>query len=154
MVTTQTADNVLKSYYLGAISEQIDHKTNPFLARIKKTTADVYGRDVRKVIKLGINGGIGAGTEDGDLPSATGNNYVELVAPLKNLYGKIEITDKAIRASQNNEGAFVNLLNDEMEGLVKASAFNLGRMIFGSSSGTLGTVSAESTGSTDRKSVV
>ena len=38
MVTTQTADNVLKSYYLGAISEQIDHKTNPFLARITAET--------------------------------------------------------------------------------------------------------------------
>lgn len=148
MVTTQTADSVLKSYYLGAIAEQIDQKTNPFLARIKKTNADIYGRDIRKVIKLGINGGIGAGTEEGNLPSATGNNYVELVAPLKNLYGKIEITDKAIRASQNNEGAFVNLLNDEMEGLVKASSFNLGRMLFGASSGTLATVTVDSAGST------
>ena len=35
---------------------------------------------------------------------------------LKKLYGTIEISDKAIRASRTSAGAFVNLLNAEMEG--------------------------------------
>lgn len=56
------------------------------------------------------------------------------------MYGTVEISDKAIRASANNEGAFVNLLNDEMEGLVKSSSFNFGRMLFGDGSGKLATV--------------
>ena len=88
-----------------------------------------------------MNGGIGAGTEDGDLPTATGNNYGQFVTTLKNLYGVIEITDKAVRASENNEGAFVSLLNSEMEGLIKSSTFNFGRMLFGDGSGKLATVS-------------
>jgi hypothetical protein len=56
------------------------------------------------------------------------------------LYGTIEISDKAIRASANNEGAFVNLLNDEMQSLVKSASFNFGRMLFGDGTGKLGMV--------------
>lgn len=142
MVTTQTADNVLKSYYLDAIAEQLDKSANPLLAAIRKTTQDVSGRDVRKAVRYGVNGGVGAGTEEGNLPSAGGNRYAQFVSTLKNLYGTIEITDKAIRASQNSAGAFVDLLNDEMDGLLQSSAFNFGRMLYGDGSGKLATVSA------------
>ena len=126
MVTTATADNALKSYYLGVVSDQLNFAVNPLLARIRQTTSDVWGKDVRKLVRVGVNGGVGAGTEDGELPSAGGNRYAQFVATLKNLYGTIEISDKAIRASANNEGAFVSLLNDEMDGLVKSSAFHHG----------------------------
>ena len=140
-VNLTNADNALKSVYLDAISEQLNYNVNPFLAAIKKSTNDVWGKEVRKLAIYGMNGGIGAGTEDGDLPTATGNNYGQFVTTLKNLYGVIEITDKAVRASENNEGAFVNLLNSEMEGLIKSSTFNFGRMLFGDGSGKLATVS-------------
>ena len=142
MITTETADSALKSYYLGAVSEQLDKSVNPLLAQIKKTTSDVWGKDVRKAVRFGVNGGIGAGSETGALPSASSNSYAQFVAPLKNLYGVIEISDKAIRASQHAEGAFVNLLNDEMDGLVKSSSFNFGRMLFGDGTGKLATITA------------
>ena len=137
MVTMETADNALKSYYLGAVTEMLNTAANPLLAQIKQSTADVWGKDVRRVVRYGVNGGIGAGTEAGDLPSASGNNYLTFVSTLKNLYGTIEISDKAMRASANNEGAFVNLLNDEMDGLVKSASFNFGRMLFGDGTGLL-----------------
>lgn len=140
MVTTQTADNALKSFYLDAVSDALNTTVNPFLAQIKQSTSDVTGKDVRKLVRYGVNGGIGAGTEAGDLPTAGGNNYVQFVSTLKNLYGTIEISDKAIRASANNEGAFVDLLNDEMQALVRSSAFNFGRMLYGDGSGVIATV--------------
>ncbi len=139
-VNLKSADLALKSYYLDAIAEQLNFKTNPLLAAIKQSTEDIYGKDVRKVTSYGINGGIGAGTEDGDLPKACGNLYGQMVATLKNLYGTIEISDKAIRVSENNSGAFVSLLNAEMEGLIKSSSLNFGRMLFGSGDGVLGEV--------------
>lgn len=146
MVTTQSADSVLKSYYLGVVADQLNKEANPLLARIRQTTSDVWGRDVRKAVRVGVNGGVGAGTEEGALPAAGGNRYAQFVSTLKNLYGTIEISDKAIRASQSNEGAFVNLLNDEMEGLVKSSAYNFGRMLFGDGSGKLATITAGASG--------
>ena len=136
-INLSTADNALKSYYLDAISEQLNFNANPFLAQIKQTTKDVYGKEVRKVVSYGINGGIGAGSEDGALPKSGNNNYKYMVSTLKNLYGTIEISDKAIRASASDSGALVNLLEAEMEGLVKASSFNLSRMLFGDGSGIL-----------------
>lgn len=146
MVTTETADKALKSFYLDAVSEALNLNVNPLLAQIKQSVADVWGKDVRKLVRYGINGGIGAGTETGALPAAGGNNYVQFVSSLKNLYGTIEISDKAIRASANNEGAFVNLLNDEMQSLVRSSAFNFGRMLYGDGSGKLCAVSAVASG--------
>ncbi len=140
MVTTQTADNVLKSYYLGAVADQLNKSVNPFLAKIKQTASDVWGRDVRKAVRVGVNGGIGAGTETGALPTASGNRYEQFVSALKNLYGTIEISDKAIRSSASNEGAFVDLLNDEMQSLVESASCNFGRMLFGDGSGAIAKV--------------
>lgn len=138
MATTITnAENALKTYYLDAISSQLNDYVNPFFAAIEKSTTDVWGKEVKKLAISGINGGIGAGSEDGDLPQSNSNKYVQLTSTLKNLYGVIEISDKAIRASENNAGAFVSLLNSEMEGLIKASKLNFSRMLFGDSSGRL-----------------
>ena len=142
MVTLQSAENALKTVYLGVVSNQLNTNANPLLGKIKQTSKDVWGKEVRKLAPYGINGGIGAGAETDALPQAAGNNYVQFISDLKNLYGKIELSDKAIRASQNNVGAFVNLLNDEMEGLIKASSFNFGRMLFGDGTGLLATISA------------
>ena len=146
MVTLQTADNALKSAYLDVVSEQLNYNVNPFLAKIKRTAENVVGKDVRQVIRFGVNGGVGVGDETGDLPKANGNLYDQICVPLKNLYGTIEISDKAVRASENNTGAFVNLLNAEMDGLIKASSINLGRMLFGRQDGYLGEVIERTTG--------
>lgn len=140
MVTIETADNALKSYYLDAVKDVLDYKINPFLAKLEHSSVDVTGKDVRKLVRVGISGGIGAGTETGNLPTSRTAQRVQLVSSLKNLYGTLEISDKAIRASANNEGAFVNLLNEEIETLIKGASFHFGRMLFGDGSGYLAKV--------------
>lgn len=147
MVTLETANNALKEVYLGVLSNQLNTSINPLLTRINQTTSDVWGKEIRKVAPYGINGGIGAGKEDGDLPNPAENNYEQFVLSLKNLYGKLEISDKAIRASENSSGAFVNLLTSEMEGLIKASSFNFGRMLYGDGTGKLATILTNTTNS-------
>lgn len=137
MVTLSTAQDALKIVYLGVLTDQLNIKSNPLLAKINQTSNGVSGKEIRKLAPYGINGGVGAGTEEGNLPKANGNKYVQFTSTLKNLYGTIEISDKAIRASENTAGAFVNLLNAEMEGLIKASNFNLSRMLYGDGSGKL-----------------
>jgi hypothetical protein len=147
MVTLQTADKALKNFYLDAISRELDGKVSPFLSKIEKTTANVVGKGVTKVIKLGIHCGIGAGTESGELPQGDSGEYITLTAPLKNLYGTIEITDKAIRASANDEGAFVNLLNEEMDGLIKSAKYNFSRMLFGDGNGYIAKITSANSSS-------
>ena len=146
MVTLTSIENALKSVYLDTVSEQLNTKTNPLLANINKTASDVWGKDIKKLVHYGLNGGVCAGSETGTLPVSGENYYEQFTLPLINLYGTIEISDKAIRASQNSAGAFVNLLNAEMESLIKASHFNLGRMLYGDGKGILATTIDDSSG--------
>ena len=140
MVTLDSAQNALKSVYLGVLSEQLNIKSNAFLSKIKQSSKDVYGKEIIKLAPYGLNGGICASSETGTLPTASSHKFLQFKSGLKNLYGTISISDKAIRASMSDSGAFVNLLSDEMDSLVKSSAFNLGRMVYGDGTGLLATV--------------
>lgn len=153
MIDLTTAQNALKDAYLVAACNQLNTKTNPLLAKIKQSSSDVYGKNIIKMAPVGLNGGVGAGSETGSLPTAKENSYVQFKTTLKNLYGTIEISDKAIRASANSNGAFVDLLNAEMEGLLTASKFNLGRMLYGDGTGAVGTVTAYANGVATMSSV-
>lgn len=140
MISLTTAESALKEAYLDAVCNQLNTNANPLLAKIKQSSADVYGKNIIKMAPIGLNGGVGAGSETGMLPVAKGNRYAQFKTTLKNLYGQIAISDKAIRASASNAGSFVDLLNAEMEGLLTASKFNLGRMLYGDGTGVLATV--------------
>lgn len=137
MITIQNADSALKDYYLDAISAQLNESISPFFTAIEKNTNNVYGKDVKIAVIKGGNGSVCAGAEDGNLPDPYKNRYVNITMPLKNIYGTIEITDKALRASRDSSGAFVNLLNAEAEGLVACARENFRRMLFGDGTGKL-----------------
>lgn len=148
MITIQTADNALKSFYLDAVTEALDLKANPLLAQIQKTSANVVGKDVKKLVRLGMSGGISAGTETGALPTASEAEKVVFTSTLKNLYGTIEISDKALRASASDEGAFVNILNDEMQTLIKSASLNFGRMLYGDGTANIAMITGVDTENT------
>lgn len=139
-ITTANTSAALKSYYLSAVADQLKMCSNPFFNRIRYSSENILGREVKKLIRVGMNGSVGVGSEDGDLPAAKGNKYYVFSQYLKNLYGTIEISDKALRTSSTDQGAFVNLLNEEMETLVRSASYNLSRMLFGSGSGYLGKI--------------
>ena len=135
MISLQSAENALKSFYLDAVKDSLDTKTSPLLAKVERSSENVYGKDVKKLLRIGLNNAFAVGTETGDLPQSEQSNYVQMTATLKNLYGTIEISDKAIRASQSNEGAFISLLNGEMESLLRSAKYHVGRMIMGNAMG-------------------
>ena len=128
MITLTTAQNALKTVYLDAISAQLNTQIDPIFNTIKQTSSDIYGKNIVKLVPYGLNGGIGTGSEDGALPESAETKYVNFTTTLKNLFGTIEITEKAIRASENDEGSFVNLLTAEMDSLIEYCKFNLARM--------------------------
>ena len=144
--TINDADNILRSYYLDAVVEQLDKRISPFYSKIKKSTEQVYGKNARVIFSNFLSGGVSAGLETGDLPKSSNTKYTEINVPLKNLYGTIEISDKAIRAAQSDPNAVINILNAEMESLINASAYNFGRMLMGDGTGKLGEGKARSDG--------
>ena len=137
MVTLSNADAALKEYYLDAVTQQLNEGVSPFLTAIEKSTQYVYGKNAKCALVKGNMSRIATGDEDGELPDSSGNTYYDVTLPLKNIYGTISITDKALRASQDSSGAFVNLLNAEMQGLVDDAKANFSRMLFGNGSGLL-----------------
>ncbi len=146
MITIQNADKALKEYYLQAVSAQLNDGISPFYSAIEKNANSVYGKEVKLAVVRGACGNIMAGDEDGDLPDPHKNRYINITAPLKNIYGTIEISDKAIRASRDSAGAFVNLLNAEMEGLIASAKQNFQRMLYGDGTGFLADI-------TDKKDI-
>lgn len=140
MITVKNADAALKDYYLDAVSGQLNGGISPFFTAIEKSAENVCGKDVKIAVTRGYTGNIIAGAEDGNLPDPYANRYACITLPLKNLYGAVEISDKAMRASRSSSGSFVNLLNAEMEGLIAGAKSNFGRMLFGDGSGKLCTI--------------
>ena len=137
MITIENADKALKDYYLEAVTAQLNDTVSPFFSAIEKTANFVYGNEVKLNVVRGFSGNVMACAEDGALPDPYSNRYLGISVPLKNIYGTIEISDKALRASREGTGAFVNLVNAEMEGLVSSARQNFRRMLFGEGNGIL-----------------
>ena len=142
MITLENADKALKDYYLQAVTTQLNDNISPFFSAIEKNANNVYGRDVKISVIHGSHDSVVACGEDSDLPTPHSNRYIEISVPLKNIYGTIEISDKALRASRDSSGAFVNLVNSEMDGLIASAKFNFQRMLYGDSSGALAKICA------------
>lgn len=142
MITMATISQILKDVYRGPLANQLNTETDPLYNAIASTTEDIRGKQVVKAAPFGINGGIGAGAEAGPLPKSNGNQYQQFVSDLKNLYGTIEFTDKSMKATKGNEGAFVSIMEAELEGLKRAAKFNHSRMLYGDGVGILTTAKA------------
>ncbi len=144
MVNLTTVNNALKNFYIQPLREDINLKADPFASRILKTANNIvgYNKIVRAAL-VGANGGAGAGSETGALPTAGENQYVALESGTKNLYGTLEISDKIVKsATGQNAGAFVNILQQEMDTLTKTLKWNLARQLYGDGSGCLMKVKA------------
>lgn len=146
MITIQNADQALKDYYLDAVTAQLNDTISPFYSAIEKNTNNVFGKDVKLAVVRGNCGNVVASAEDGDLPDPYKNRYFDITMPLKNIYGTIEISDKAMRASRDSSGAFVNLVNSEMEGLVLSARQNFQRMLFGDGTGKICSIKSHKSG--------
>lgn len=106
MISLTTVSNALKNVYLDVIANQINCNTDVLLGKIKQTSTDVWGKEIIK--NVWING-----------------KMLTLKEELKNFYVSMEISDKAIRCAQNSAGAFVNLLNAEVENMMKEAQHRL-----------------------------
>ncbi|MBR1746686.1 MAG: phage major capsid protein [Clostridia bacterium] len=137
MISSDNAEKVLKTVYLDVVSKQINTTTSPFYNMIEAGSEGVVGKEFMINTRLGISGGIGCATDDGDLPVSGTPIFYNLRAPLINIFGNVEITDKALRATSANALHVVDLLNHEMGSLIEAAKFNFGRMLYQDGKGIL-----------------
>ncbi|MBS1863013.1 MAG: phage major capsid protein [Actinobacteria bacterium] len=143
--TLATADAILKDMYVGPIVEQINQKTY-LLDQIERegVTMSLTGRRAIIPVHTNRNRGRGARGDGGTLPTAGKQSWQDAIIHIKYNFSSIEVTDAAIRASQTNEGAFVDVLDAESKGVATDLRKEMNRIAFGEAAGLTG-VRAEAT---------
>lgn len=140
MLSVSSIDAVLKSYYLDAICASLNTGVSPLYSAIEKSAAEITGKDAVVPTMYGVCGGLGSTDETGELPDSGECLRTGFTVPLKNIYGVIDISDKALRASRDNASGIVGLLNTEIKAMVRSAQFNLNRMLWMDGTGLLATV--------------
>jgi hypothetical protein len=147
--TLTTADAILKDLYVGPIIEQLNYKTY-MIEQIERDTDHVEHTGRRAIVPAhkARNRGRGSRSDGGILPAAGSQSWIDAIIPIRYHYEGIELTDASIRATESNEGAFVNLLDAEVHGAVNDLRKDINRQVFGLGNGLLASINATATTTT------
>lgn len=136
------ASEALKRWYLPGLQYQLNN-ANPVLSVMERDRDSVAGDKVYMAVRFGRQGGIANRTDSGTLPQPNSRKTKQAIFDTKNLYARIQITDKTMRASRSNRGAFVSLLEADLEDALVDSKDALSRQIYGDGTGRLATCTAQ-----------
>lgn len=136
----QDATALFKQKY-GKISDNVYNSANVLLARTKKDYKFV-GKEMKYPVPLGFSGGVGSGS----LPQANAGKYGDLTVTAKKVYAVCEIDRETIKASANDEGAFVNGTKHTVQKTVESWTRNASRILFNDGTGSLGQFSGSQGG--------
>lgn len=135
-----TATNLFKINYYKR-SDNMYNSENVVAARtINKN--DFTGKSRFVATPMSFSGGVGSGT----LPTANVGTYGDALILAKKVYATCEIDRESIKASMDNEGAFVKATQETIKKTVESYMRNKSRILFGDATGTVGTISANATG--------
>ncbi|UOF78544.1 hypothetical protein [Caudoviricetes sp.] len=141
-------DAVLKEVYEKTIQVLLNRRTRT-LDMYKKESGSWEGRQVRYPLNVRGSQGVMATSENGTLPDAGAQVYVEHVVPIRYNHGRIQLSIQVIKHSRSNRGAFKRAMDQEMQGLVRDLSNDRNRQMFGWGSGVLALINeATPTGDT------
>lgn len=141
-------DAALKEVYEKTIIPLLNSRTRT-RNMFKKETGSWEGRKVRYPLNVRRNQGVMFTTENGTLPAAGNQQYVETQIPMRYVHGRIQLSIQVIKHSRTNKGAFKRAMDQEMQGLIRDLGNDLNRSMFGAGLGTLALINeATPTGDT------
>jgi hypothetical protein len=164
--TTANADAVLKNDYIGPVRETLNQKAILMFnadtldegSKVPSSTGtglefrglareseqlEFAGRQYIIPAHTSRNEGGGAIDEGGPIPVAGQQGWSDLSDSLRHVLWSIELTRFAIRLSNNNEGAFLKLLEAETKGAIKDMRKDVNRQAYGNQTGALAAVTAD-----------
>lgn len=130
-----SASEALKLFYLPGMQYQLNN-ANPLLAIMERDTKSVVGSEIRMALRYGRHGGIGNRADDGDMPTPRSRQTKQAKWETKNIFAKIQISDKTMRASRG-DGGFASLLEADLEDAMNDAKDDLERQLFGDTIGTM-----------------
>lgn len=132
----QTVSNLFKTKF-GPLSEATYNSANVLLARVKKSNNLVGDYETRPIPNK-FGGGVGSGS----LPSPNASNTLKAEIRAKKVYAVVEVDRESMKASQEKEGAYVQMLKHAAQKGAESFARNMSRILFNDGSGALGTTTA------------
>jgi hypothetical protein len=108
-------------------------------------TDKVGGKYVKFPIRVRRNPGIGYRNELETLPVAGNQGYAEVRTGLKYGYGRVTVTGPSMRLLDTNVQAFVDIVDDEMEGLKDDLVKDSARIAYGDATGAMAVLSGTHT---------
>jgi len=139
--------NLFKIKY-GKISDNVYNSANVVLGRVKKSYK-FTGRQQFVPVPQSFSGGVGSGS----LPTANYTTVEDAIITAKKMYAVAKIEREAIKASADNEGAFVQATKFVVQRTVESWMRNMSRVLFNDGTGALGQFSG-STGGTATAPIV
>lgn len=127
-----SAVNLFKIKYFK-VSENVYNSANVIQGRIKKNY-NFTGKNAYIATPMSFSGGVGSGS----LPTAGVADYKDATFSAKSVYATCEVQREAIKASANDEGAFVRATKETVQKCVESYMRNASRIFFGDGSGILG----------------
>lgn len=155
-MTMSTADAALKDFYLDPVREQINYK-NVLLEYCSKGKVDVEGRRAVLSLHTRRNSSVGSRVDGNFLPgtniagtttSIGQQGYASELVTLKQLFGRIQVDERVLKAAKTNRGAFINVMNTETEGLAEDMKKDLNRQLFGDGTGVIAQMGVTSASTT------
>lgn len=129
-------DAALKEVYEKTIIPLLNSRTRT-RQLFKKESGSWEGRKVRYPLNIQRNQGVMFTTENGTLPSAGNQTYIETQIPMRYVHGRIQLSIQVMKHSRTSRGAFKRALDQEMQGLIRDLSNDLNRSMFGTGKGTL-----------------
>jgi hypothetical protein len=140
MYSLSTVSNAFKTKF-GPLSEATYNSATVLLARVKKSYNLVGDLETRPIPNK-FGGGVGSGS----LPSPNASNMLKAEIRAKKVYAVVQVDRESIKASQNEEGAYVKMLKHAAQKGAESWARNMSRILFGDGTGALGSVTDLPTG--------
>lgn len=135
-----SATNLFKIKY-GKLSDNAYNSSNVLMARVKKDYS-FTGKRMDVAVPTSFSGGVGSGS----LPLSNSASYEDAQITSKKVYSVIEVSREALKASENDEGAFVRLTKHSVQKGVESFNRNMSRILFGNGDGALGQFSGSAAG--------
>ena len=123
-------DEVLKTFYLPAIQEQLNHDT--ILAdKIDVNEEDVSGKNATIECHYGRTKGTGARADGGSLPEADFQRFKKCTVPMRYMYGRVTFSGPTIAATRDEKGSYARVVDTEITGVVQDLKMEVNRMLWG-----------------------
>lgn len=145
MVDLTSINEILKIDYIEVVRDVLNSST-VLNHRLEKDYESVQGDRVYIALNTNRNHSF-ASAADGSapntsvtLPQAGSQSYAATTFQIPEMYGRLQVTERMIKASRNSKGALIRVLDTEMRHLIRDSKNAINKMNFGDGSGAFARV--------------